>query len=206
MIYVNKGEAPRFKKDWTEAIKKAYKNKCAYCEQKGQEIMNIEHYRPKAQYDWLKESWENMLCSCPKCNSNKSDKFPIAGTKITEDTLHADYMTIEKPLLLNPENETHPENHFRFTTNGKIIGVTTEGETTVDICGLNRNTLIEKRKPLFDNLKSIINEYVLLDENAKIKEIIEKFIAVCKKQETEFLAFHKFILKHELKKMYNIEK
>jgi len=201
MIHVNKGDAPDFKKDWAEAIKTKYNSKCAYCEQ-NQEAMQIDHYRPRAEYTWLIDSWENQLCSCPKCNCNKSDNFPIKGNKITASSKPADYDTIEEPLLVNPEKERCPENNFEFKKTGEIEGSTEKGIKTVDVCKLDRTYLNEKRKMIYDQVKYPILEALLFNDTTKIMVVVKQFIEDCKNQKTEFLAFHKFVLKNELKQMY----
>ena len=48
-------------KDVREALG-IYNSKCAFCEQKVEEL-HIEHFRPKKIYYWLTYSWDNLLLS-----------------------------------------------------------------------------------------------------------------------------------------------
>lgn len=61
-------------------LKKDQKEKCAYCETAlCGDYGAVEHYRPKTQwkeldgttglgYYWLAYEWDNLLCSCDRCN------------------------------------------------------------------------------------------------------------------------------------------
>ena len=55
---------------------------CQYCgKQKTLANLNIDHVVPKAQKG--KNTWENLACSCIKCNSHKRDRTPKqAGMKL----------------------------------------------------------------------------------------------------------------------------
>lgn len=170
-LYVNNDYAPTVVKT---ALEKIYKGKCAYCESKIKHAasLQVEHYRPKAKvtedkkhggYYWLGLEWSNLLLSCPRCNQNgaKGNCFPIQGkravfptsiissNKIDRTDLFANYIPLisERPLLLNPEIN-NPKIHFYFDDKGKIYGKTLEGITTINVCELNRKTLIENRQDL----------------------------------------------------------
>ncbi len=66
-----------------EDVKKAlgdlYHGKCAYCEQLSN--LEIEHYRPKEAYFWLKIEWTNLLYACHDCNmvGSKGTLFPTVN-------------------------------------------------------------------------------------------------------------------------------
>jgi hypothetical protein len=74
--------------DWTKTkpqLKGESFNKCAYCESDTAVVAHgdVEHFRPKSQYWWLALCIDNYVFSCQLCNQTyKSDKFPIAGTKL----------------------------------------------------------------------------------------------------------------------------
>jgi len=55
---------------------------CQYCgKKKALADLNIDHIIPKAQGG--KNTWENLACSCIKCNSHKRDRTPKqAGMKL----------------------------------------------------------------------------------------------------------------------------
>jgi len=37
---------------------------------------HIEHFKPKNIFPNLESTWHNLFVSCPKCNSNKGNKYP----------------------------------------------------------------------------------------------------------------------------------
>jgi len=54
--------------------------RCVYCdvllEEIGYEGMVLDHFRPQKLFPDLKSNPENLVLSCPKCNSLKSDHWP----------------------------------------------------------------------------------------------------------------------------------
>ena len=58
---------------------------CQYCgKQRTLKDLNIDHVVPKAQNG--KNTWENLVCSCVKCNSHKRDRTPKqAGMKLLSE-------------------------------------------------------------------------------------------------------------------------
>jgi 5-methylcytosine-specific restriction endonuclease McrA len=48
-------------------------NKCAYCGKK-ETNLTIDHILPKARGG--KDTWENLVASCVRCNNKKGDRTP----------------------------------------------------------------------------------------------------------------------------------
>jgi uncharacterized protein (TIGR02646 family) len=129
-----------------KALEKSFNGKCAYCESVIGAVAagHIEHYRPKSRYISLTFEWDNLLLSCPKCNSTtyKGNKFPKA--------------TDGGPIL-NPCTE-NPNDHIEFVYDAKLglalaKGKTQRGETTINLFGLNsRPELIRARSQLIKKL------------------------------------------------------
>lgn len=161
-----------------------YNRKCGYCETKENAgfKLQVEHYRPKAEvkedenhpgYYWLGYEWSNLLLACPKCNQQgaKGNYFPINGDRVNDHTsfltngkldktkCHAGESPLidEEPLFLNPELDD-VEKHLIFLPNGKIVGTTDRGKTTIQICNLNDE---EKRNPLIIARKKIVDDVVI---------------------------------------------
>lgn len=116
------------------ALDSMFHGKCAYCESKITHVSyaHIEHYRPKSKFPKLAFGWENLLLSCPVCNSSqhKGDKFPEAD---------------DGGPLLNP-CEDAPEEHLSFlfdlhSFTASVYGVSARGQVTEQILGLNRPDL-----------------------------------------------------------------
>ena len=100
---------------------------------------------------------------------------------------HQIKITRETPLLLDPGGRKNPRKHIIFEDQfpkGKSV----YGEKTIEICGLDRDALINKRKTLIDNINARI---VILgtrsyhnDDVVKAKTFIKNSI----KAEAEFSA------------------
>lgn len=169
------GEAYSYRHDdVVEALETIYHKKCAYCESKRKNApLQVEHFRPKKEvtedathegYFWLSYEWSNLLLACSDCNSqgNKGNHFPIekTGTRITVQPNNrqnwcadAQVMLDEKALLLNPELD-EPSEHLEVSSGDcKIKGITEKGKKSIEIYGLNRNTLqLDWRKKAVDDI------------------------------------------------------
>jgi uncharacterized protein (TIGR02646 family) len=147
-------------------LKELYHNKCAYCESSfgATGAVRIDHYRPKdgikdenhTGYYWLGYEWSNLLPACEKCNGAKSNHFPVAGHRVlnqqddpNEFLVNSTTFRAELPLVINPELD-HPERHFAFAADGSVRGLSTQAKTTLEVCDLNRETLVLARKKRAD--------------------------------------------------------
>jgi len=76
--------------------------RCIYClaheseVAKGREFggFEVEHFRPKESFGWLRTSFSNLFWCCPECNRAKGDKWPNAtevaeGFRFLDPTLEA---------------------------------------------------------------------------------------------------------------------
>ena len=74
---------------------------CPMCETKlNNHTADIDHYRPKSEYEFLKCCCKNYLLMCADCNrSHKHTKFPLATDFVA---LNSDTLDGEEALLINP--------------------------------------------------------------------------------------------------------
>ena len=186
-----------FKKE-LEGLKDHYNGKCGYCESvidKGGAYLTLDHYRPRFSprddqshpgYYWLLYEWTNLVPACPRCNTAKSNHFPIdnaRGKRVTGPPIKNGCLDIkacradakillnEYPLLLHPEVD-EPEKHFVFLPNGRIKHLTIKGKITVELCDLNRGNLVAARKGLIDKFfKEVTHPLVLLEQKKIGKDI-----------------------------------
>ena len=90
--------------DVVSALFKMQHGKCCYCEVYVPDSglgKQVEHFRPRSQFEALTNDWNNLLLACATCNHAKSSKFPVADNR--------------EPLLLNPSDPTlDPEDHIEF--------------------------------------------------------------------------------------------
>jgi len=198
-------------KDIKENLRSVYHKKCAFCEQK-QEIMTVEHYRPKSIYYWLSYSWDNLLWCCQKCNSYKNKNFEIEGelAEFTSDffnnihTIGTSYQDIEQPKLINPEIELNPEKHFYFNEDGEIFSNSEIGKYTIKICRLDRKHLNEERQKILDELKELLTEHRISNDFIGIEKVKVKFESTINQYDKyEFIAFRKYILDHWFNNIYS---
>jgi uncharacterized protein (TIGR02646 family) len=157
-------------------LKELYHNKCAYCEScfGATGAIRIDHYRPKdgikgekhTGYYWLGYEWSNLLPACEKCNGAKSNHFPIAGNRVhtkqddpNEFVVTSATFRAESPLIINPELD-RPERQLMFAPDGSIAGTTDEGKKTIEVCGLDRETLVLERKKRADRFKKKLRKAV----------------------------------------------
>lgn len=201
--YVGKDIYKKVKKE----LEEIYHCKCAYCETdiKAGGYNHVEHYRPKNDYYWLAYSWDNLLLSCPVCNTHKATKFLIKGIRLEYNgeplsKLHSkthEYDNQEQPLIVNPEQKTQDyfdENLF-FDINAKINGKTEELQETIKICKLNRKDLVGRRIKILNKL----NFRYTLQKNTKDKQKLFKDIVAelenSIENHDEYIAWLKFLLK-----------
>ncbi|MFD4706964.1 hypothetical protein ACFWM3_19135 [Gottfriedia sp. NPDC058432] len=187
-------------KDVKEELVNMFNGKCAYCETKivDTQYPHIEHYRPKGKivgepikdpgYYWLASDWENLLLACQVCNGQefKGNHFPL---KVTANRVkdHTGNVENEEPLLINPCIEEHPEDHFRFTDNGEIIGIDDLGKTSIEVYGLHRPNLIQSRfehlldiNLHLDNLQTLINLMDGINEESKFDKVVAQIRNIIK--------------------------
>jgi uncharacterized protein (TIGR02646 family) len=150
---------------------KAQHDKCAFCESKVSHIAygDVEHFRPKAGYRqnpedplaqpgyyWLAFDWTNLLFCCQICNQRqKRSYFPLLDANERARS-HNDDIKKEKPLLINPAEED-PERFIEFNEEYvRAIDGNARGEVTIDVLGLNRDVIAERRRDALAVLKNLI--------------------------------------------------
>lgn len=167
-------------KDVKGKLREDQHGKCAYCETKlTGDFGAVEHYRPKTKYIaedgtrqlgyyWLAYDWENLLCSCDKCNSaaRKGNLFPLRDPS-ARDIANKD-ISKEVPLLINPAMED-PQEHIGFHKYVAFAvssdGVESDkGRCTIDVFDLNAKAencpnkeLLEERKRLWRKVEMLVD-------------------------------------------------
>lgn len=165
---------PRAVKD---ALRQAQHDKCAFCESSVSHVSygDVEHYRPKAAvtqaeveplkrpgYYWLAYEWSNLFFCCQLCNQRfKRNLFPLRRPNRRARS-HRGRLSREEPLLLDPST-TEPTAHLTFQRETAIpVSSSLEGQTTIDVMGLNRHELSGKRRvhlELLDDLRAALEAF-----------------------------------------------
>lgn len=189
--------------DIKEKMRTLYYNKCAYCENYAEQT-HVDHFRPKKEYYWLAYSWDNLICSCPRCNQFKKNNFKIKGKKAippkNTDNLNDiniwssqiyDYQ--EKPLLLNPERDDL-NGVFSFDKKGHIIGNGKRARYTIETCQLDRKDLVDERRKILDEYREaieaeLINASSLTDQRYAVEVLTRDFQRKSKDIKSRFFAY-----------------
>lgn len=141
-----------------EALMAQFERKCAYCESPlgASSAGEFDWFRPRGgvseasggylgDHYWRQAfEWQNMYLSCPICNRNKANRFPVEGPRAPADADRR-ALAAERPLLLDPCADD-PAQHLHFEPGGNITGLTPRGMATVEILGLNRPDLLKTRQ------------------------------------------------------------
>jgi uncharacterized protein (TIGR02646 family) len=156
-----------------DLLRELFHGKCAFCESAIVAIAHadVEHFRPKSRaigldgvvesgYWWLAAEWANLYLSCGLCNRNKANRFPVAGPRAREPGEEKD----EAALILDPCADD-PERELVFGDDGLVASLPPDpatsdrlaghdrGQITIDVLGLNRLDLVERRRVLIANLR-----------------------------------------------------
>lgn len=190
-----------------------YHNKCAFCESK-LESMHVEHFRPKrGGYYWMAFSWDNLLLSCPTCNTYKGDDFFLSerGVRVvftnTDEiiqrinTLSSVYDATEKPLMISPETVTVEElSSIAFSQDGSMSSENVRMQHTIESCKLSRKALCENRKRIWDRLRNHISiaaaEFGVGSErfHDAVSIAVKAFRSESQDVESDYIAFRKYVL------------
>ena len=160
-------------KSVVDFLRTVYFDKCCYCEGTlgAQSAFVVDHFRPhgpvsgvdgRRGYFWLAYEWSNLLCSCEQCNKKKGSRFPLADERMRlcePDEIQANWradgqvLLAENALLIHPEIQD-PEDHLDVGPDGTLNAKSLSGETTRDICDLNRDGLVRERKKLIERFRA----------------------------------------------------
>lgn len=146
-----------------DALKRMYSdeegnNCCCYCESEIDivDYPHIEHRKPKAP-DLFPEStyeWENLHLACTQCNTNKGNKW---------DSINP---------ILDAVNDSPIHDHLGYTVDATGVyrmGLTDQGNTTIDHANLNRRKLLRARRTIYQNISEIIKLIVRLKDNPQVR-------------------------------------
>jgi uncharacterized protein (TIGR02646 family) len=162
-----------------DALRTAQNTKCAFCESIFAHVGygDVEHFRPKAGhkqreadtlkrpgYYWLAYAWDNLFYSCQLCNQRfKRNLFPLKDGRRRARS-HKYDLSKEEPLLIDP-SRTSPATYIGFRGEyAHAVGGCREGDTTIEVLGLNREELVEARRDRLASLKVLVQLIGLLQE------------------------------------------
>lgn len=83
-----------------------------------------------------------------------------------------------RPLLINPYVKD-PEPHFEWDMFGNISSKTEDGQTTIDVCGLDRKYLINERQRTASEVAKLVKDLVVAkktDNKLAFKQTAERLV------------------------------
>ena len=175
------------------SLRDAQHKKCCYCESIFEDTSYgvVEHFRPKGAvtpekkqqriypgYYWLAYEWKNLLFACSRCNTNKSDYFPLVDNSQRAKN-HTQSLVNELPLFIHPV-EDEPSDHINFH-NETIVFLTKKGEITIDYLGLNRADLFESRKSILVIFEGLVKLAQISSKDVEHQEVYKGAIDFIKK-------------------------
>ena len=147
-------------------LRSAQKGKCCYTEAKLEDVVHVEHFRPKKSwrndsktlraypgYFWLAYDWQNLILSNPKVNNFKSDIFPLLDPNSRARPVNGN-INNESIALIDPTRE-NPREHIRFYRD-EPYGITDRGKITIETLKLRDSSLREKRMRRLKYLETLI--------------------------------------------------
>lgn len=135
------------------ALSSLFHNKCAFCETPVHAAASptiVQHFRPtqdatdadgkvsRPHYWWLAYTWENLYLACQRCARSSARTFPVIGRRLPFEASLRD--GDERAVLVDPCAD-HPAEHLAFADDGRVVGATERGHTTIEVYRLNRRDL-----------------------------------------------------------------
>ena len=145
-----------------------FKGRCAYCDDLdfyygGQRNFHVEHFAPKEKFPALKYVYENLLYSCPYCNSAKSDTWPSDNPMVN---------VVGDRGFVNPCKDEYDQ-HLERDSSGKIFAKTQLGEYMI----VNLKLLLHRHE-LFFKLEQVEEKKQLLENTIERERLAGKDISV----------------------------
>ena len=114
------------------------------------------------------------------------------------------YNLIEKPLIINPEQETEAslKTHFTFDLKtAEIVAISPQMKTTIEVCQLNRKELVELREDELVKLKNHLRQDLFTWKTQKedlTKALSSTFVKFKSEihSEISFVAWQNFIIQN----------
>jgi uncharacterized protein (TIGR02646 family) len=132
--------------------------RCMYC---GDNLgTDIDHFEPISSAPMRTFEWLNHLLACSHCNSNqKRSSYPrdLSG----------------RTLLIDPTSED-PSRHLTLTlSNGEYRALTSQGQASIDVFGLNRADLTRGRAGAFHTRRATLCRAKTLFDTNRHDETIQ---------------------------------
>ena len=117
-------------------LRDEFEFRCVYCLERERwypnrgDSFSTEHFTPKSVQADRKTDYENLVYSCLRCNCFKTTRI----------------------LLLDPTRTAFAD-HVRVSEDGRIIGITPEGQDLIDLLDLDQDRAVEVRRETLNLLQ-----------------------------------------------------
>lgn len=171
-------------------VRATFDSKCAFCESAIplNDYTRVKHFRPitdalqvqgqssRLHYYWLAYEWTNLYLICATCDKNKGTLFPVSGERAPLNAVPVDAQ--ETALLLDPcRADIDPFDFLMFHPDGTVAPAAltpavavkyTEhpGAVTIQVFGLNRSDLVQRRRSHAQFFVSEVQKLELEDPDA----------------------------------------
>jgi len=169
---------------YEQEIKSDCLDRCVYCDAHIQEIghegFQLDHFRPQELFPHLKNSPDNLVIGCPKCNRWKSSHWPI--------DVNSAHSYIGNVGFIDPFGHNRLS-FFRIEDNGVLQPLQGPSEYIIRLLNLNRSSRIIVRRnrilsckldQLIELARQIIEQTVVLVEEGKPHELIKQKLGLAK--------------------------
>ena len=132
--------------------------RCMCCS--GEEAAQVEHYRPKSKHPSRALLWANLLWVCGVCNLTKADDFDENCQPVNPvDDCVWDYFFIDE------------FGNFCAKWSEATNSLNSRAVKTIQLYGLDRQTLQETRLARWTELKRLLNDSVVLKTRGQLSEV-----------------------------------
>lgn len=190
------------------------KNRCPMCEDTLNRYDDIDHYRPKSEYEFLRCCCDNYMIMCSDCNrTHKKIAFPLDNDFVATDKSS---IAQEKALLINPRVDNILD-YFElcFLRSGeslileirpyKELGLSTyeyrRAKKTIEIYGLGYCKDNEKVDDCRINIFENHYEHLIDLAKAREKSVLDFMKELKSKPKRAEYGFVKFIAKEQFEIM-----
>ena len=107
--------------------------------------------------------WENFVLSCTICNSKwKRNYFPVTRKSVAgkQEEYLGPPVDDEVPQMRSPFADSDPLTEFNINADGLVSALTSGALSTIEVCGLWRESLVSNRKEKYAAAWRTLNDYL----------------------------------------------
>lgn len=176
------------------SLRQLFGNRCAFCETPStllhvyrfrpsqnagppQDAPPESADRMHLYYMWLVNDWSNLYPICDKCLDGNPSYFPVTGKRTPLPSVDAVREYVKHPTgtfsdwrpdkatFLDPCGTQDLRKHLSPRPNGTLVtSISQRGDATIDQFNLNRRSLVEIRRDIFDNNLNLLSNATNISE------------------------------------------